>query len=1514
MKNILFLLLFSVSIYGQNPTPFSKIKITGNGNSTTATKVNVQESNGVVNTISKSDLQDILKFTNISAFPSTGEIGKFYYTIDTNKYYSWNSTTYVEIGGVGGGGSDPTKLAIINNLADLNNITTARANLGLGALALSSATIPTTTSQLTNNSGFITSYTETDPIVKTINGIVKSNGTTISAAGQTDITGLLGAGSISNTMLANGAVASLSGTNSGDNATNTTSNAYADGKVQNSLVASTVLAPSVTAVNTGLGTKEPTITAGTTAQYWRGDKTFQTLDKTAVGLANVDNTSDANKPVSTATQTALNLKANIASPTFTGTVTLPTGQIVNGVTLSTLAGTGVFLKGDGTYGAPAGGGDMVLATAQTNTGVKTFLDGTMGLRNVGNTFTSTFTNTNTAARTYTLKDASGTLAFTSDIPTNTNQLTNGSGFITSAPPTNITYTPSPTIGAIASSTGTGATIALADATNSGLFSASEKTKLAGIATGATANVGTVTNVSALTLGTTGTDLSSTVATGGTTPVITLQVPTASATNRGALSSGDWSTFNGKLATNGSGASLTGITPAQVGAQPLATNLTSIGALANGTGVLTNNGTGTFSYVPATTGTVTAIGITTANGISGTSSGGVTPNLTIALGAITPTSVASTGAVTGSNLSGINTGDNAVNSLYSGLVSNATHTGDVTGTTALTITAAAVTNAKLANMAANTIKGVSTAGVPTDLTAAQAKAVLAIANTDVSGLGTASTQNSTAFEVPLTFSTGLTRTTNTVTVNATQNINTLSNLTTAGFVKSTATGVLSSTALASGDVTTALGFTPYNVTNPSAYISTVNGTTITPSSTNGVSATTMAYNDATSSIQTQLNGKQNSIPLATNPYKQEVSYSNAGVGWVRIASDSSGSGDYFGEFNITNLFTNNISSPISFKIFGSYLNGGDIIQIGGSTTIISQVRIVYPSVSSNQYFIECYFNNALTNPFSVVLSSFHNLNLLSTPIAGSIPANYLANTRVFTNKAITADLGVFNGLATPSGTGTKLFVDNATTATIGSGLTLSGGILTANGSGISLTTTGTSGASTLVGSVLNIPNYASGGSSAWGGITGTLSAQTDLQNALNLKQPTSSGLTTLLSTPYAGQNTIPVMGVSGWTSTAEANLLHSSGNETRTGTLNMTNTTAIPNSLSLTNFDTAGGGYASQEIILDATSVNARGLKLTNASNTSTAQLIYNNANGVGLNIQNTGTGVATIYNNVSGASTGDLIQFQNNNVLTAKVNALGEITTPKLTINEKGTLYDAQGYIGLSQMAFWKPQGNSTVVPGVLGFTAPTVVGTVTARNVATTNRATRERRIGYVSVATAGGLAEQRVPVTQYSCGSGVANDGSGFKYTTTFVPSNAATVTGERFFIGLTNTTTAATNVEPNILLNSIGIAQLSTDATQFYLVYGGSTAQTAIPCGTGLGAPNTLSTSLYELTINAPTTIANTYYVKFRNIQTNAIFTQTITGSAVQVPTSSMLLAHKAWKTNNATALAVGFDIGGIYFENN
>lgn len=70
--------------------------------------------------------------------------------------------------------------------------------------------------------------------------------------------------------------------------------------------------PISTATQTALNNKEATIALGTTTQYWRGDKSWQDLDKAAVGLSSVNNTSDLNKPISTDTQNALNGKANTA--------------------------------------------------------------------------------------------------------------------------------------------------------------------------------------------------------------------------------------------------------------------------------------------------------------------------------------------------------------------------------------------------------------------------------------------------------------------------------------------------------------------------------------------------------------------------------------------------------------------------------------------------------------------------------------------------------------------------------------------------------------------------------------------------------------------------------------------------------------------------------------------------------------------------------------------------------------------------------------------------------------------------------------------------------------------------------------------------------------------------------------------------------------------------------------------------------------------------------------------------
>lgn len=203
----------------------------------------------------------------------------------------------------------------------------------------------------------------------------------------------------------------------------------------------------VTGLQTALNGKEPTITAGTSAQYYRGDKTFQTLDKTSVGLANVDNTSDLNKPISTATQSALNAKQD---------------TLVSGTNIKTI---------------------------------------------------------------------------------NSQPIT-GSGNLTVNGTTNLSTTASATNVIVNSSTGTGATIALADTTNAGLFSPSEKTKLSGIATGATANS---TDAQLRDRSThTGTQLASTISDFASTVLATLLTGLSTATNTAILATDSILIALGKL--------------------------------------------------------------------------------------------------------------------------------------------------------------------------------------------------------------------------------------------------------------------------------------------------------------------------------------------------------------------------------------------------------------------------------------------------------------------------------------------------------------------------------------------------------------------------------------------------------------------------------------------------------------------------------------------------------------------------------------------------------------------------------------------------------------------------------------------------------------------------------------------------------------------------------------------------------------------------------------------------------
>jgi len=187
--------------------------------------------------------------------------------------------------------------------------------------------------------------------------------------------------------------------------------------------------------------------------------------RTNIGLWNVDNTSDANKPVSTAQAAADTAALNAAKTYADGLVVWLFDDRGNfDASSNTWPSTGgswaagAILKSDlwtisvaGTLGSKAvTAGDVIRALVDTpgttasnwaisennfgyvaeNSANKDVSGGyawltlfKLNMRNVANTITSWFTNSNTVARTYTLPDKDGTVAMTSDI-TGTNSWTN----------------------------------------------------------------------------------------------------------------------------------------------------------------------------------------------------------------------------------------------------------------------------------------------------------------------------------------------------------------------------------------------------------------------------------------------------------------------------------------------------------------------------------------------------------------------------------------------------------------------------------------------------------------------------------------------------------------------------------------------------------------------------------------------------------------------------------------------------------------------------------------------------------------------------------------------------------------------------------------------------------------------------------------------------------------------------------------------------------------------------------
>jgi hypothetical protein len=212
--------------------------------------------------------------------------------------------------------------------------------------------------------------------------------------------------------------------------------------------------------------------------------------------------------------------------TLTGTqfsLTTPVATTLGGTGLTTFGATNRALFSSGTNTLTAG----TLPTAAGGTGQTTYTNGELLIG----------------------KTSDGSLAKATITASTGISVTNGDGSIT------ITNTaPDQTV----SLTGSGTTTITGSYPNFNIASADQF-------------VGTVTSVSA-SVDTTGTDIAVAVTNSTTTPAIALSIPTSSASARGALSSTDWSTFNGKQAALVSGTNIKTINGQSVlGSGDLSTN-------------------------------------------------------------------------------------------------------------------------------------------------------------------------------------------------------------------------------------------------------------------------------------------------------------------------------------------------------------------------------------------------------------------------------------------------------------------------------------------------------------------------------------------------------------------------------------------------------------------------------------------------------------------------------------------------------------------------------------------------------------------------------------------------------------------------------------------------------------------------------------------------------------------------------------------------------------------------------
>ena len=256
-------------------------------------------------------VDDVLEFANLAGFPATGETGKIYVAIDTNYTYRWGGSSYVSIAIAGSG-------AVTSVNSKTGIVTLTKADIGLSNVDnTSDVNKPISAATQTALDGKA-ALSHTHTFTKADVGLNLVDNTSdaskpISTATQTALnakvnTSALGVASGVATLDATGKVPSSQLPSYVDDVLEFANTTAFPATGSSGII---YVAQDTNSIYRWSGSAYVNLSSGSGGVTSVNSKTgVVTLTKADVGLGNVDNTSDLAKPISTATQTALNSKSD----------------------------------------------------------------------------------------------------------------------------------------------------------------------------------------------------------------------------------------------------------------------------------------------------------------------------------------------------------------------------------------------------------------------------------------------------------------------------------------------------------------------------------------------------------------------------------------------------------------------------------------------------------------------------------------------------------------------------------------------------------------------------------------------------------------------------------------------------------------------------------------------------------------------------------------------------------------------------------------------------------------------------------------------------------------------------------------------------------------------------------------------------------------------------------------------------------------------------------------------------